>query len=402
MKQTYLLKISLTIFSTIILAGCGSDSDTKTLTPFTGIAAVQTKGSGESQVEFTDGKESIESGFLAKTATDYSVFSNGEYFYQLGKFNIDTVQKYHIDSPQLGLYPNDGYILRESGTDTSVNPHNIVFLNDESNTAVITRYGHTESWVVNLDAQDFDDFIITTLDLSHHTDSITESDPNPEANMLFINDNKLFITLQNLDNYAATENAKVVVFDTATWDEVDTDSTTDGVQAISLTLKNHQSGTIFGNSIYLASLVYSDWGSEDPNTGGIEMINTDTFISTVITNELAVSKIAVDGSGKVFFSDYAAWENNTLYVLNSDNSYSQVSDDFSGINITALASPGDSIWLGSNSFDSNNDEINDNQILRLDSSLDYSQANSFDQIVLSSVETALKPIGIAFIDLEND
>jgi hypothetical protein len=393
MKKTYLLKISLAIFSTILLAACGSDNDTKTLVPFTGIAAVQTTGSGESQVEFTDGKESIESGFLAKTATDYSVFANGEYLYQLGKYNIDTVQKYHIDSPELGLYPNDGYILKESGTITSVNPHDIVFLNDESNTAVITRYGHTESWVVNLNAQDFDDFIITKLDLSRHS----ELDSNPEADMVFFRDNKLFITLQNLDGFSATENAKIVVFDTATWDEIDTDPATEGVQAISLTLKNPQSGTIFGNSLYLGSLVYGD-----PLTGGIEMINTDTFNSTLITNELAVSQITVDGLGRVFFSDYSGWENNTLYALNSDKSYSKVSDDFSGINITALASPGDSIWIGSNSFDANNDEINDNQILRLDSSLDYSEANSFDQIALSSVETALKPIGIAFINLEND
>ena len=130
------------------------------------------------------------------------------------------------------------------------------------------------------------------------------------------------------------------------------------------------------------------------------MIDTNTLSSTLITDEVAVSRITVDGSGTVFFSDYESWENNTLYVLNSDDSYDAISDDFSGINITALASPGDSIWIGSNSFDSNDDDISDNQIFRLDSTLDYSESKSFDDIVLSSVETALKPIGISFLELD--
>jgi hypothetical protein len=399
MKQYSLLKISIYVFSTILLSACGSDNDTSSST-FENITVVQTSGGGESQVEFTDGRSIVQSGFLPQTATDYSVFANGEFFYQLGKFNIDTIQKYHVDSPELGYYPGNGYVLRESGTEESVNPHSIVFLNDEANTAVITRYGHIESWVVNLNAMTFDDFIIKKLDLSHHAAPVSEADNDPEASMAFIKGDKLFITLQNLDGFTSTANAKVAVFDTTTWEEIDTDLVTAGVQAISLTLQNHQSSTIYNNKIYLGSLVYGTYGTDEPNTGGIEMIDTNTLNSTVITDQVAVSKITVDGSGTVFFSDYASWQNNTLYVLNSDNSYNAISDDFSGINITVLASPGDSIWLGSNSFDSNGDDIEDNQILRLNSTLDYSESKSFNDIVLSSVETALKPIGISFLELE--
>jgi hypothetical protein len=400
MKQYKFLKIALAISSTILLSACGSDNNNNGFSTFENITVVQSSGGGESQVEFTDGRNIIESGFLPQNATDYSVFANGEYFYQLGKYNIDTIQKYHVDSPELGYYPDNGYVLRESGTEESVNPHSIVFLNDEANTAVITRYGHTDSWVVNLNAMTFDDFIIKKLDLSHHADPVSENDNDPEASMAFIKGDKLFITLQNLDGYTSTANAKVAVFDTTTWEEIDADLATAGIQAISLTLQNHQSSAIYNNKIYLGSLVYGAYGTGEPNTGGIEMIDTNTLSSTVITDEVAVSRIAVDGSGTVFFSDYASWENNTLYVLNSDNSYNTISDDFSGINITALASPGDSIWLGSNSFDSNGDDVTDNQILRLDSTLDYSSSKSFNDIVLSSVETALKPIGISFLELE--
>ncbi|OUR60108.1 hypothetical protein A9Q73_12515 [Bermanella sp. 47_1433_sub80_T6] len=346
-------------------------------------------------VEFTDGKSIIESGFLAQVATDYAVFANGEYFYQLGKGDIDTVQKYHIDNPQIGYYENDGYSLREAGDTSAANPHNIIFLKDENNTAIITRYGSTESWVVNLNAQSSDNFIIAKLDLSHHTTPVSDTDNVPEAHMAFISNGKLFITLQNLANWAATENAMVAVFDTISWEEIDTNSNLEGVQGISLSLKNHQTGAIYNNKIYLGSLVYASWGSNDPNTGGIEVINTSTLESSIATDQFAVTSIAVNGQGKVFFADYADWENSSLYILNSDYSYNLVSNDLSAINITTLASPGDnSLWIGTTSFDS------ENQILRLDSELDYSEPRSIDDAVLSKVTTALKPVGIAFLDTD--
>lgn len=393
MKFHSLIKLQLTLFTVIMLTACGSDND-QTLTPFSGIAAIQSSGDGESQVEFTDASENIQSGFLAKTATDYAVFANGEYLYHLGKFGIDSIQKYHVDSPELGYYPNDGYVLRESGSEVSINPHRVAFLNDDANTAVITRYGHTESWVVNLDALTFDDFIIAKLDLSHHADSVTDADSDPEADMVFIAGNKAFITMQNLTNYTPDNTAKVAVFDTATWEEIDTDPSIEGVQAISLTLQNHQSGAIHNNKIYLGSLVYAG------PTGGLEVINTDTYSSSVITDELAVSKVAVNEFGTVFFADYAAWESNTLYKLNNDNTYSLVSSNLEAINITALASPGDSIWLGTNSLDLNDEEGSENRVLRIDSEFNYSTPASLNEILLSSIETALKPIGMAFFNIE--
>lgn len=402
LKISELIQSSATLLLILTLSACGSISDNENDTngntdESPNLAVIQSTGDG-SEIEFTNGVDKIESGFIPQVETDYAVFANGKYFYQLGKYDIDRIQKYHIDNPELGFYPNDGFILRLSGTTTSSNPHNMVFLNDANNTAVITRYGHAKSWVVNLNAQDFDDFLIAELDLSHHADPTSEADSDPEANMVFFKDNKLFITLQNLDGYSATENAKVVVFDVTTWLEIDTDPDTSGVQAISLNLKNHQSGVINGNNIYLGSLVYAAWNSGDPNTGGIESINTESYAVTTLMDDLAISKITADNSGNVFFSDYTSWQNNSLYILNSDNSYNLVSNELSGINITLLASPGNSIWLGTNSFDSTGDETNNNQIIRLDNLLDYSTPKLLEDITLSNIETALKPISIAFFN----
>lgn len=401
MKQFQLIKISVCLLMASMISACGSDSNSKTLSPFEGLAVVQSTGDG-SMIEFTNAKDTVESGFLPKTATDYAVFSNGEYFYQLGKYNIDTVQKYHIDNPEQEFYANDGYSLREVGDTVSANPSSMAFLNDD--TAVITRYGSTDAWVINLTAQTSDEFVIKKLDLSHHINPVDASsnDQVPEASMAFINNAKLFIVLQNLDNWTPTNNAKVAVFDTNTWLEIDTDLVQEGIQAIPLSLKNPQSGVIHNNNIYLGFLVYAPYGSGEDNTGGIELINTDTFSHTIITDQIAVSAITVDANGKVFFADYAAWQSNSLYVLNNDNTYSLVSEDTQGINISMLASPGDSIWLGTNSLDSQIDGQAKNQIIRIDSTLNFSIPKPLDEIVLTKVETALKPIKAAFLDIQFD
>lgn len=387
MRQTKILKPLSLILCASLLAACGSDDSTPPFIDFDTITIIQASGENESNMEFTDGESKIKSGYNIKEATDYAVFTQGEYFYHLGRFNIDTLQKYHIDSPETGIYPNNGYSLRDSGESTSANPHRLVFVGDSANTGVITRYGSTEAWVVNLDATDSENFLIQTLDLSHHTAPVTDSDVKPEMSMAFIYDEKLFMTLQNLDNWTPTSNAKVVVFDTNTWQEVDTDTNTQGTQAISLTLQNHQSSALYGDQLYLGSLVYGS-----PNTGGIELVDLSTYVTEVIMNDKAVSKMTATTEGNIFFSDYASWENNSLYKLNSDNTYQLVSTDFEGINITALASPDMNLWLGTNSFGG------ENQVYRLDGTLDYSQTHAFNDLVLSSVTTNFKPIQISFMD----
>lgn len=397
MKNIKLTRLLTVIIISQFLIACdlsNDDNDKNGFNVFDDITIIQSVGSGESHIEFTDGISIVESGFLPQTATDYATFAKGEFFYQLGKFNIDTIQKYHIDNPELGYYPNNGFSLRDTNDSVSANPHELIFI-DES-TGVITRYGKNEAWVVNLDAQDASDFIIKKLDLNHHVASTTDSDADPEMSMAFIANNKLFITLQNLEGWTPTDNAKVVVFNTQSWEEIDTDEDTDGIQAISLTLKNHSSGALYGNKLYLGSLVYGSSSSipATPNTGGIEVINIDDYSISVATNDKAVNHVVASSNGEIFFSDYSGWENNSLYKLNSDNSYDLVSSDLEGINISTLASASNSIWLGTNSFD------NENKIIRLDSSLEFNSPMVLKDITLSEVTLAFKPIGIAFIDLD--
>lgn len=385
--------IGLTSIS-LLLGGCFDSSSNKEEGSNTGtddnqkenilavIQSVDTSG----MVEFTNGIDKVLSGLNETTATDYTVFTNGNFYYHLGKFQIDTIQKYHIDSPAKGYYSNNGFSLRSVGDTDSANPYNMVFLNDSQ--AIITRYGATSAWVVNLDAKNSDEFLIKELDLSIHATG--EGDSFPEMDMVFLHDGKAFITLQNLTDWNSTGNEKVVVFNTSTWEEIDTDLSKDGTQSISLNLSNHQTGTQVGNKLYLGSIVYPDWGSTDPVTGGIEVVNLDNYSVEVITEDIGINILTSTNSGKVFFTSYEAWQENTLYKLNSDKSYSQVSSELEGKNISSLSAINEELWLGYSD--------NGNFIMRIDANKDYSEPQTLADIRLSLVEMALLPIKIAFFD----
>lgn len=377
-----LLHVSALLAMTLALTGCfDSDKKKNPAITFNDIAIVQSVGSGESMLEFTNGIDQVASGFHSKTATDYAVFARGDYFYHMGRFEIDTIQKYHIDNPTLGYYPNDGFSLRTADDSSSANPYNIGFLDD--NTAIITRYGSTSAWVVNLAATQFDDFFIRELDLSHHVTG--ENDTIPEMDMVFVYNNKVFITLQNQTGWQSTGNERVVVFDATTWDEIDTDSTTDGTQAIALNLANHQSGTRIGNTLYLGSLIY--W----PLGGGLEAVNLDTYTTSTITDEYAVNRLTSTDSGRIFFTSYEDWQVNTLYTLNG-NTVQKVSDELVDMNLSAMAASGDVLWLGTAG--------ETNTLHRLDATGSFSQTQALEDITLSQVELMLKPIGIAFMQIE--
>lgn len=382
-----LLPVSALLAMTLALTGCFDSDKKKDEKPVSirGLNVIQSVGSGESMLEFTNGMDQVISGFHSKTATDYAVFARGDYFYHVGRFNIDTIQKYHIDNPTLGYYPNDGFSLRSDGNASSANPYNMGFLDD--NTAVITRYGSATAWVVNLAANQAGDFLLQELDLSEFTSG--EGDTVPEMDMVFIHNGKAFITLQNLTNWNSTGNERIVVIDTNTWEIIDTNPAAEGVQAIELSLANHQSGVQVGNQIYLGAVVYDRSGTN--HSGGIERINLDTYSTTTLISDLAINRMTATENGTVFFTSYEDWQVNTLYKL-SNNTALKVSDDLSALNLSALAAQGEVLWLGT--------ATETNNIYRLDANADFSSPKALSDITLSMVETAFKPIGIAFMQIE--
>ena len=286
---------------------------------------------------------SLIDGFLAQNDSDYTVEAHGEYFYHIGRKDIDTIQRYHIDSPNRGYYPNNGYVLRDAGEVTSSNPQDIAFVNNQL--AVITFLGKTEAWVVNPEAQNFTDFKIRELDLSAYA----FNDGIPDAKSVEVINGRAFITMQQVDfsNSYSKEQAYIAVFDTNTWEELDATPEDSATKAIALTIRNPIDMQITNNQIYVHGMDYSTY------VGGLEVINPKTLTSSVIyrDNEETgrIFTLAMVSENQAYAIDYAGWKDNSLKSITINNDQVSITpvSGYENTYLTTLGKDGsNNIWLG--------------------------------------------------------
>jgi hypothetical protein len=285
----------------------------------------------------------VTDGYLAKNDSDYTVEVHGEYFYHIGRKDIDTIQRFHIDSPNLGFYPNNGYVLRDAGEVTSSNPQDIAFINDQL--AVITFLGKTEAWVVNPEAQNFADFKIRELDLSAYA----FNDGIPDAKNVEVINGRAFISMQQVDfsNGYSKEQAYIAVFDTSSWEELDANPQEPGVKAIALTIRNPLDMQIVDDHLYVYGMDYSSY------VGGLEVINPSTLTSNVIYRDNAetgrIFNLTMVSANQAYAIDYAGWKNNSFksIAINNDSVTITPVTGYENTYLTALGSDSTSnVWLG--------------------------------------------------------
>lgn len=364
--KTKILNPMLFSFSILLLSGCeleidDNDSDTNTNTALCGpehATAIAAQSKGNSYIgavktaEYGDGSNIIfiednvitESNLLASTETDYAISSRSGHFYYLGRDGIDTLQKYYHTSPEAGLYQTEnnlGYSTREAGSEVSPNAHNLAFINDSI--AVMPRRSDDKAWVVDTSAQTEEDFKICELDLSAYSTQKTNEDSTvttypPHMFAANVSENYVTITMQRLENYTPVESAYVAVFNTNTWEEVDTNPSSGDLKGIKLSLKNPQDTSLNGENLYISSLVYSD------NSGGIEKVNLDSLSVETINSEAGYSSVNVTENGNVYAISYNGWKNNSL--VNITNSTSTTVGSTSGKYLSSLASRNNELWLG--------------------------------------------------------
>lgn len=287
---------------------------------------------------------SLTDGFLVKNDSDYSVEVFGEYFYHIGHKDIDTIQRFHIDSPSQGFYPNDGFVLRDAGEVISSNPQDIAFVNNEL--AVITFLGKTEAWVVNPSAQTFENFKLRELDLSAYA----FNDGIPDAKSVEIINGRAFIAMQQVDfaNGYTKEQAYVAVFDTTTWEELDASPDIEATKALALTIRNPLDMQILNNQLYVHGMDYSSY------VGGLEVINPSTLTSTVIYRDNQetgrIFSLVMVSTTQAYAIDYAGWKNNSFNTITiSNNQVSSITPvaGFENTYLTALGIDGaNNVWLG--------------------------------------------------------
>lgn len=344
-------------------------------------------------VEPKGGPRSVQNSLLPTAVSDITVAAYENYFYRIERFQADNITKFDIKAPDTPIWQ---FSTLDDGETQSQNPHDLIFVN--STKAYLIRYGSTKAWIVNPSATTQSEFKTGELDLAPYADS----DGVPEMNSGVIADGKLFIAMQRLnqnDNWSASNDSYVAIFDINTDMEIDTGtSDADGIKGIRLPVRN------VGAIQYLESsnMIYvqgtgnygSSWSGAAPvYSGGIVSIDPDTYeVSMVVDDGDSdkhpygnISGMGVVSAEKAYFVGYAGWGDNTLYlfnpttgeVLGQANSYLQ-NKNISGMEAGAFTDGNSMLWVCN---------ATDSEVVIL---------NTEDNTIDEKVSTALNPTRVVF------
>ncbi len=292
------------------------------------MALVQTIAAdfSSSQVAYLDyAAQTVDDGFYAKTQSDYTISVYLNNVYHIGRFFIDTISKYIVLNASTEIW---SYSTQDDLDSTTRNPYTLVSLSAEK--AYLIRYGSDKIWIVNPQATDFDSFKIGEINLASYVpDNNTAGTPSPSAAV--VNDGKLFVVMQRLDdNFGSSNAVYLAVFDTVTDSEIETNTdTSDSVMGIPLLGLNplEHSVRAFKDKVYITSR--NSFSAISVDQSLIEEVDANDFsLSTVLsaadindntTKYIQSSAIVSAQQGyfyanETFFDPYR--EESTLYQFN--------------------------------------------------------------------------------------
>ncbi|WP_143872341.1 cadherin repeat domain-containing protein [Catenovulum sediminis] len=393
--QKGILKLSL-LASIIALAGCDINSDDNDEqakeSPVSG-AVVQTVAPdySSSQVVLIDTETfELTEGLYVKDKSDYTINTYQSEIYHIGKFTIDTIEKYDAADIEQQIY---NYSTQQAGEEVSGNPYKIVFLNDSK--AFIVRYGSDKVLIVNPQATSAADFITGEIDISAYiTDDSIET--SPYASDAIIAGGKLFVVMQRMLSWAP-QTSYLAVFDTETGEELETNTdSSDSVKGIPLAGFNPKSDSlyVYDNSLYVTT--ESGFSSVDVSESKIEKINLADYALTEVLNATDIDGNTTDkiteavilnnqtgyfyaGSGWPTVSALYQFNPTTGDIINT-NVASGLADD-EGISDIALDDR-NQLWISVNSTNNPGIEV-------------YSTADH--SLVENRISTTLNPGKISFI-----
>lgn len=288
--KKHLLTLVIVAGSTL-LSGCdlndNSDNNPTVLTPSTS-AVVQTMAAdySSSSVKFLDPEaQQVLGPYYSKEAkSDYTLATNDGDIYHIGRFGIDTIDKYAAED-----YDNAAWSFSTQDPSDSIsrNPYNLIFASDSK--AYLIRYGSPKVWIVNPNAEYAVDFKIGEIDLSDYIPANNTRTPSPAAAV--VSDGKLFIAMQRLSDYFSANSAYVAVFDTSTDTEIETNSIPDdNLKGIQLKGLNPLENSLFtgpDGKIYVTTHdIYAYGGAQELSKSAIEVIDPQDYkIHTLLTAE---------------------------------------------------------------------------------------------------------------------
>ncbi|MBI5198187.1 MAG: hypothetical protein HZA19_06215 [Nitrospirae bacterium] len=278
MWKRYLAKTVGSILVLSALWGCGSSGNnnhTNTGTnagPAVGFVVTTDFSVGNLSTLTTTTPRTATKNVLGATGlhSDSAIRAFGGMVFVIQRFGANSIVVLDPNHPGV---PLANYTTNDPGTGSQQsNPVDMEFVG--SSKAYISRYGLNTILIVDpLTGAQLD-----KIDLSQFADS----DGLVEMDQMVIAKGKLYVALQRLNNFSASNDSYVVVIDTATDQIVDVDSVTPGIQPIVLQGRNPLDLVYLPstNRIYLANVgtfftTFSTDSTADP-FGGIEAINPDT------------------------------------------------------------------------------------------------------------------------------
>lgn len=346
-----------------LLTACGSGSSNDN-TPVAGentvvVATVAADFTGSDiQLIELDAEFTVSSGVAGKDQSDFGAARFGEYFYHIGRYNIDQINKHGFVAPATPIYE---YSTQTDPEATTPNTQNMAFVSNTK--AYVTQYDSQELLIVNPSAQNESEFIVGSIDLSDYADA--DANGAPEASNAIIVDGKLFVVLQRLVNFSPAEegvSAYVAVFDTATNDEIDTNPNDDPSARKGIELSTRNPGKLVyreGAGLYLQAIgdaYASSYNGRTPGyTGGVTKIDLDDYSLELVLDDGDndshpygfISNLAIVDANNGYFVGYEGWQNTSLYHFNPANGEARPVSGYANIDIRALeADANGQLWIG--------------------------------------------------------
>lgn len=380
-------RISL-LLPTLLLAACGgsnSDNDTD----FTDAAVIATRAP-----DYTSGAVSlvgVDAPYPAQATeahtsetSDIVVRSGGDHFFVIKRFGSDLIERYEAKTSSTPTWTYSTQDATDGSNDS--NPSDLIIASPTK--AYLLRYGSAKLWVVNPSATSEDSFKIGEIDLSAY-----DSDGVPDMTTGLIKDGKLYVLMQRLQFFDATQVGSVAVIDVAS----------NAVQRnIELPVYNPGGLAVLPGSNKILVIAAGGYGGAPTYSalynGGLVTIDISSNTATMLLDDGdgtthaygQFGDLAVVASDRAYFIGSTGFgADQTLYRINP--SVMPIAPVIvSGFSAKALGSlavdPAGKLWVSRTDDDAPGVSI-----------LGYSGGN--ETVAASLVDTVLTPINIDFISV---
>ncbi|WP_396587296.1 hypothetical protein [Bermanella sp. R86510] len=276
----------------------------------------------------------IISNALSSSKSDFIIDSYKQSLYQIGRFELDSIEKLKVDDSSLESEWN--YSANNSGEENSANTYGIVHRNDRH--AYLIRYNRDTLDEIDVEAENGNNFFTgISIDLSAYTVEGASS-PNP-VDAVVLN-NTLYILMQRQNQSFTAQTAYLAVFDISdplSPVEEDTNSSQNGLKGIPLNNKNPSALDVLGNQIFVANR-----GDFSTNQGGLDVVNTTNGSVTTIIDGNTFPDLnttnSESGNAQLYhITDVSIVDQNTAYaILNIEEGYDTLRSEIVRFNPTTL------------------------------------------------------------------